>query len=101
MDSDKGILRGRREQTDMTDEQKRLVVANIKALARRRGIYTSDHLAAQSGTMPATMEKWMEAKRVIPILGLYKIAKALETTIDFLLQGIDDPEELEKYKTGK
>lgn len=61
---------------------------NLKSLTRSKGLLNKD-LAAEIGTTPATISRYMTNNRDPEFINIYRIARYFGVTIDFLL-GIND-----------
>lgn len=64
------------------------VSKNIKKSLEEKG-ETARWLAAKVGVTDVCMIRWLAGKRQPTAYGLYKIAKALETTMEALMDGVD------------
>lgn len=57
---------------------------NLKSLTRSKGLLNKD-LAADIGTTPATISRYMTNNRDPEFINIYRIARYFGVTIDFLL----------------
>ena len=64
------------------------VSKNIKKGLEEKG-ETARWLAAKVGVTDVCMIRWLAGKRQPTAYGLYKIAKALDTTMEALMDGVD------------
>ena len=62
---------------------------NIKRLCKRKGL-TLQILADRIGVSDCTMSNWCSGKRQITAYGLLRVSRVLGTTMEELMEGIDD-----------
>lgn len=72
----------------LVDVPKRTLGGNIKALRLARKL-AQGALAVAADAHPSTMNRWENDEATPEIAGLLKLAVALETTIERLVDGID------------
>ena len=62
---------------------------NIKRLCKRKGL-TLRILADRIGVSDSTMSNWVNGKRQITAYGLLRVSRVLNTTMEKLMEGIED-----------
>ena len=62
---------------------------NIKHLCKRKGL-TLQILADRIGVSDCTMSNWINGHRQVTAYGLLRISKVLGTTMEKLMEGIED-----------
>ena len=63
--------------------------------------YTQNTLTEKLNFTPRSIQNWSSRKIVPDAISAYKMAKALNTTVEFLVTGIKEPEEnqFEKFQS--
>ena len=62
---------------------------NIKRLCKRKGL-TLRILADRIGVSDSTMSNWVNGKWQITAYGLLRVSRVLNTTMEKLMEGIED-----------